>query len=457
MSSPGTSPGSPSSGVQFADDADVVGGAKLKKSASWTLSNDADGSSQPTTASTAATTADDDETTLAEEVKSKWRAQGPGRYVLAVGVLLASCAGFVNATAALVCGTLVSHVTGTTAKLGMALEGYSTGDGSESKTYQAMLLLASFLSGATVCGMLVSRNEVHFGTSAYGVALMLTSSLLLAAIFAFGCETPEDWPVYMASNWLAAYLQSMACGLQNGMCTAHFGAVVRTTHLTGLITDCGLTIGRLMSIVLRNRCQTRNFGPMDWAEFGVDVRKMGVFISLLFGYIGGVLVGATMADLLGIDALFIPASITGCGGIAYAIAKSKWTRAFEDAEADKLSRDLCEAEDLFEHVREQMDDWKGLKLKRAKSTLNMGELDNEVGTALDLLQDLESCLNEKLKKRHTFVVPRVPDADMIAAASETVEAGPVRAVSSPALLTADSEARKRKVSKERSLHALVEL
>eukprot|EP00929_Paragymnodinium_shiwhaense_P028001 TRINITY_DN1630_c0_g4_i1.p1 TRINITY_DN1630_c0_g4~~TRINITY_DN1630_c0_g4_i1.p1 ORF type:complete len:445 (-),score=67.26 TRINITY_DN1630_c0_g4_i1:393-1727(-) len=340
----------------------------------------------------------DTSSTQAEEVKSKWKSQAPDRFVLAAGVVLAGCAGYVNATAKLICGSFVSHVTGTTARLGMAIEGHYADSEDAHKIYQASFLVLSFLMGATMCGLLVSRNEVHFGKAAYGVALLLNSLLLLLAVGVFDWGTPESWPSYMQSSWIAVYLQSAACGLQNGMCTAHFGAVVRTTHLTGLATDSGLTIGRLMSIILRARCNRRNFRPLDWAELSVDLKKMVVFLSLFAGYVVGVCIGAAVSDVLGIHALFIPASITGVGGITYAVAKARYSAAFDEVEAEKLARDLCEAEEIFERARHSIADWSTTLPRQAS---NLAELDEEVGKALNLLHDMEAVLHEKMARRST--------------------------------------------------------
>eukprot|EP00929_Paragymnodinium_shiwhaense_P118235 TRINITY_DN90172_c0_g1_i1.p1 TRINITY_DN90172_c0_g1~~TRINITY_DN90172_c0_g1_i1.p1 ORF type:complete len:480 (+),score=67.36 TRINITY_DN90172_c0_g1_i1:181-1620(+) len=331
----------------------------------------------------------------AEEVKTKWRAQDPGRYVLMAGVVLAGCAGFVNATALLTCGAFVSHVTGTTAKLGLALEGYYT-DGMEARlVFQALLLVVSFLVGAIICGLLVSRNDVHFGKSAYGVALCLNSFLLIGAIFAFDVVAASDLPGYFDGKWLALYLQSAACGLQNGMCTAHFGAVVRTTHLTGLMTDSGLTIGRLASILLRTRCRRRNFEPLDFAEVYVDLKKLVVFTSLLTGYILGICGGASLSEPLGIHALFVPAGVTGLGGLAYIVAKARCWAAFERAEADKLSLHLEQAEEIFTRAKSQLQDWCP---DSPRSCKEFEQLDTEVGKALNLLHDMEARLQHKISK-----------------------------------------------------------
>jgi uncharacterized membrane protein YoaK (UPF0700 family) len=41
------------------------------------------------------------------------------------------------------------------------------------------------------------------------------------------------------------YMLSIACGMQNAMTTRYSGAVVRTTHLTGMVTDVGLLLGHM--------------------------------------------------------------------------------------------------------------------------------------------------------------------------------------------------------------------
>eukprot|EP00929_Paragymnodinium_shiwhaense_P024019 TRINITY_DN1489_c0_g1_i4.p1 TRINITY_DN1489_c0_g1~~TRINITY_DN1489_c0_g1_i4.p1 ORF type:complete len:447 (+),score=69.26 TRINITY_DN1489_c0_g1_i4:144-1484(+) len=369
----------------------------------------------------------EEEIKRADEVKSKWKAQEPGYYVLAIGIVLAGCAGFVNATAALTCGGFVSHVTGTTAKLGMALEGHFDAAEDAEKIYQMFLLVFSFLIGALICGLLVARNEVHLGQSSYGVALMMTSLLLIASIEAAWADVPEDWPAYAGSNWIALYLQSAACGLQNGMCTAHFGAVVRTTHLTGLFTDSGLTLGRVLNIFIRVRCNKRNCGPLDWAEFFVDIKKMLVFTVLFFGYVMGVCIGAACADRLGVEALFLPASITGLGGITYSIwsARRHTVLLRDEAEGQIAQQDMLEAEEIFERAKLQIEDWKCTPDGNAQS---LEELDGEVSRALHLLHDMENCLNKKLARRQTFAAKSTSSADLS------------RSVSTPALAKAAADA-----------------
>lgn len=58
----------------------------------------------------------------------------------------------------------------------------------------------------------------------------------------------KKWSVdvnrYFTADKIAAFSTVFSCGLQNGMCTTYSGAVIRTTHVTGTLTDVGLIIGQ---------------------------------------------------------------------------------------------------------------------------------------------------------------------------------------------------------------------
>merc|ERR1712039_263271 len=87
--------------------------------------------------------------------------------------------------------TFVSHLTGTTTKVGMRAAGYGTNptqsereaDAEEAaSTLFAVLLVVAFVSGATLCGMLITRSAVSIGRSAYGLVLLISSALLCMAV-----------------------------------------------------------------------------------------------------------------------------------------------------------------------------------------------------------------------------------------------------------------------------------
>jgi len=143
-------------------------------------------------------------------------------------------------------------------------------------------LVLSFLCGAYACGLLIDKNQVHFmGKAFYGLALILNSSLLATAAFIPG-------------RLLPVCLVAAACGLQNAMCTSHFGAIIRTTHVTGTVTDIGSTLGRISMIYIRKGCRCSKLDDVERAEVGVDARKLGVLFGLWSFYFMGGLFGVYM-------------------------------------------------------------------------------------------------------------------------------------------------------------------
>jgi len=212
--------------------------------------------------------------------------------------VLALCAGMVNAIAFKALSRFVSHQTGNFSKIGLHVEaakGHLAGD--------SALLVFSFLVGSLVCGFLIGKNTIHFGLALYDFCLLGVASLLVATTL-------------LADHKVARYLAAGACGLQNGMATIWTGAVVRTTHVTGLLTDVGLIIGRLLSMLLRKRCG-KTFDQVDQVEAADDLSKMSVLSSLVLGFLVGVSVGAVLEQAIDEYAFLIPAAITGLMGLSY--------------------------------------------------------------------------------------------------------------------------------------------
>jgi len=251
------------------------------------------------------------------------------------GTMLAICAGMVNAVSFLSLGTFVSHSTGNLSSLGMRLEGSAEGSPSE-----ALLLIVSFMCGSLICGTLVSKSTVNFSMSMYGIALGGVSALLLLT-----------W--VMSSEDIAKYLASMACGLQNGIVTTYSGAVIRTTHVTGIATDIGLILGRSLMRLARRwlpacvaYCCTRSTQPqraspttpstpqlkrsatsggldlVDLAELEVEIRKCVLLSMLGLGFLLGAVLGAAMQRKLSADAFLVPAAITAILGVIYGIFRT---------------------------------------------------------------------------------------------------------------------------------------
>jgi len=274
----------------------------------------------------------------------------PRTWVLIFGWSLALCAGLVNVVAYRSWGLYVSHMTGDTTAIGMRIEGVHQRNVHIFKFQQATLLLLSFLFGAFMCGMLIDKNQVHFGgKSFYGLALIGNSALLIVATF-------------LSDPTTAACLCSIACGLQNAMCTSHFGAIVRTTHVTGTVTDIGSTLGRITMIYLRNGCKRSNLNIVEKAEVGVDARKLLVLLPMWLFFLCGTILGAYLFTLCGVEALFFPATLTGTVGLLYFLFRQRLKGYLKVVETERLNKDFQSVRGTLERAQAYLRD----KASRAK-------------------------------------------------------------------------------------------
>ncbi|HWA10706.1 MAG TPA: YoaK family protein [Opitutaceae bacterium] len=201
------------------------------------------------------------------------------------GAALAMIAGIVNAVGLRsYAHQAVTHVTGTTSLFALAL---AHGDGAASLNLG--LVLASFFVGALVSGFIVQSDALKLGRR-YGVALLVESILLFTASVLMGSDVP-----------VGSYFASAACGLQNAMASTYSGAVLRTTHLSGMFTDCGAAFGHLL-----------RGAPVAWIRIRLYALLIGAFT------VGGI-AGSLLFDVYGPATLFIPAGLTGVVAVSYMV------------------------------------------------------------------------------------------------------------------------------------------
>lgn len=264
--------------------------------------------------------------TKAHGVRSSFKR--PRWWVLAFGWSLAASAGTVNVVAFRNWDVYVSHMTGITTAIGMRIEGVHQRETEFSDLSAAILLLCSFWLGAFACGMLIDKNSVHFGgKSFYGFALVCNGLLLLLATFT-------------SARIVAACFAAAACGLQNAMCTSHFGAVVRTTHVTGTVTDIGSTLGRLAMIYLRMVAKRRRLNVLESAEVHVDARKLLVLLPMWCSYLSGTVLGAYLYTYLQVDAMLLPALFTLFVGLLYMCFRQRLKGYLKQLEHERMNRDM---------------------------------------------------------------------------------------------------------------------
>lgn len=208
------------------------------------------------------------------------------RFILIGGALLAFGAAFANMGIFIEAGTSVSHLTGDISRLSMDAV-RSTPEVLTDILRVAGATLA-FLTGAFIGGMLIHHPtldlERPYGRTIIGIGLMFVVSGVVL----------RNHPVP------AITLSALGCGLQNSLATRYRGIVLRTTHLTGLITDLGVTLGM----------RARGYDIPFW-KIAVPAWLIGSF------FLGGVS-ASFLALKGGPDPLLI-------AGIAYIVAGISWT------------------------------------------------------------------------------------------------------------------------------------
>jgi len=143
-------------------------------------------------------------------------------------------------------------------------------------------LAGAFAIAAFVCGAAISAILINWGrrkalNSVYALPLLLEAILL--AFFGISGEALQGINGIIVP--VTVVLLCFIMGLQNAMITKLSGARIRTTHITGMVTDIGIEIGKLVYI---NRRKPNH--PPVHADRGKFILLSGL-IALFF--LGGVM------------------------------------------------------------------------------------------------------------------------------------------------------------------------
>lgn len=151
-----------------------------------------------------------------------------------LAITLAWIAGYTNVMTILTLDTVTSHVSGTTSHLG---EDIATGNWWRAGFWLSVLTM--FFLGALISGFATELGRRSGWESIYILPITLQTLLLVAfsvGIEVYGVRAAEIPWVFYTMVWAA----SIAMGLQNATITRISSGVVRTTHVTGVITDLGI-------------------------------------------------------------------------------------------------------------------------------------------------------------------------------------------------------------------------
>jgi uncharacterized membrane protein YoaK (UPF0700 family) len=219
---------------------------------------------------------------------------------------LAFVAGFVNSFGFLSFGVFTSHVTGNVTRFAERL---SVRDGT---AFDAFAMIACFFVGAFAANVALESDIATRRPRVYAALLFCEAGLLAIAMVTTHAAEP-----------VARDVLCVAMGLQNSLVTRLSGAVVRTTHLTGVVTDLGIEAARWFRF-WRSRIAARAHvrlvagrAPRTSPVRDRSVLLLTIFAAFLLGSIGGIIAGLD----LGAAALALPIAL-----LAVAVIVAFFTR-----------------------------------------------------------------------------------------------------------------------------------
>ena len=211
------------------------------------------------------------------------------RLILLGGCCLAFLAAALNTSFMVLLGTSVSHLTGDLSRFAIDLT--VGGQDAHATVIFLVAALTGFVLGATISGVFIHHPRLEFSRP-YGRSVSSIGLLLVAA-----------WLVLPRSEVLAVLLAAMACGFQNALATHFRGVILRTTHVTGLLTDLGVHIG------------------MRLRGHEIDPFKIAVPFCLVVAFFAGAACGAYASVRLD-DRVFLALGCTYlAGGVGWTMLK----------------------------------------------------------------------------------------------------------------------------------------
>ncbi len=191
-----------------------------------------------------------------------------------LGAFLAFVAGAVNAGGFLAIKQYTSHMTGIVSSVADHLV-----LGNLVYVFSGLGALVSFVLGAATTAVLINWARHRKMHSEYALSLALEAMLLL--VFGMlGANLNAFIVVFFpATVVVLCYIM----GLQNAIVTKISHAEIRTTHVTGLVTDIGIELGKLFYWNMTHKRTSEHFVTADRDKLVIHTILLSMF------FIGGVM------------------------------------------------------------------------------------------------------------------------------------------------------------------------
>lgn len=202
--------------------------------------------------------------------------------------ILTFVAGAANAGGFLAVRQYTSHMSGIVSSMADSL---ALGD--VKFALSAFAAFTSFVAGAAVSAILVNWGRRQSLQSQYAFPIMIEAALLLCFGLMGSNLSRHEWLFVPATVMLLCFIM----GLQNAVITKLSNARIRTTHVTGMTTDLGIELGKLLYW---------NIARDDFAPpVRADRAKLKVHAMLVFLFLAGGIVGAVGFRFAGFGATIV--------------------------------------------------------------------------------------------------------------------------------------------------------
>lgn len=211
------------------------------------------------------------------------------KHIFPGAVALSGTAGYVNSVVLGFFDTPVSHMSGAVSRFGLNIAKMDLHG-----SLGSLGIVLGFLCGAMLAGVFVGATKL-VPSRRFGAVMVIEGLLLLGA----------TWLLMHSSAW-GPLLAATACGLQNAMSSSYCGLMIRTTHVSGVVTDMGVMLGHWL----------RHRRIVTW--------KLHFLVALLLAFGSGGILGACLDIAYGPLCLLMPA--VGCtlaGAVFFAVMQSQ--------------------------------------------------------------------------------------------------------------------------------------
>jgi uncharacterized membrane protein YoaK (UPF0700 family) len=156
-------------------------------------------------------------------------------------------------------------------------------------TYLA--LVAIFISGAAVSALLINAGRRRQLIGIYALSV-LGEGVLLGILACF-----DLWLAGATRIATLAFGLSFIMGMQNAVVTRISNARVRTTHVTGMVTDIGIELGNLLDLAWGRRAG-------EAAQSDYNAGKLKLHSVTVLSFMGGGIAGVLAYRAFGASFLF---------------------------------------------------------------------------------------------------------------------------------------------------------